>query len=598
MNENKLNALIKDIKDVFPQQDPLVILYGSAVYGKVDSDYDLCVIVHHFTDESIKVLKDIVVNFHINNLLQLDHEVPFENKLLYTYKDVHQVIRFSPFDVISNNFVIREVKKDALFLNSHHIKNRLLFFSLTSDSKVLSGNNQVFNAYKDEAFKTLIKSVYAYTYNYTMTLDEFIEVLCRDCYSGNEGELFLGYKRENPFLVEYLRRRTKAYFSLFQESGEMLQKGGAFCFKDGVIDNFKYCVYNNPCKKPIVDNFPKYHKMLFHDFAENSNPLGPSKELSENIRFFSTYLNVYPDHKNIKINKMLSNFLGTTERNTAACNGSIEAIFAIPQIRDSSRPGIIQPTYWAFEAIMERLSRKVKKIPFKRENNLQFDKNDIETLAKNCSMIYLCNPNNPTSSFISPDVLFEIIKKYPECHFIIDESHILLKHHHLQYSLLQYIDNFTKQENLSLVYCLSKMFAVAALRIGAIVSNSKLIEDFKNWQVPYSLNTLAQAFFPIALQDHEFITTTRDKIHILRNELLSMLSSISWIKTIPSSTNFILCEVMDKMTATELAQRLEEDGFYIRELTSHYPGIPGEWIRISVNNSFLNKKLIEVMKCY
>ena len=59
-----------------------------------------------------------------------------------------------------------------------------------------------------------------------------------------------------------------------------------------------------------------------------------------------------------------------------------------------------------------------------------------------------------------------------------------------------------------------------------------------------------------------------------------------------------MCKVKNRITAVELARKLEKDNMLIRELTTSYPEVNGEYIRISVNKREFNKKLIETIKEY
>ncbi|MCL1972441.1 MAG: aminotransferase class I/II-fold pyridoxal phosphate-dependent enzyme [Endomicrobia bacterium] len=599
----KTEKLILDLKErvikAFETKDPYLVLYGSAVHGKITSDFDICLFLHTYSKEDVQLLKKIIVDFHKDNSLKLEYEVPYENKIIYSFKDILNVIDFSPFDIVGDNIVIKKIEKSQDFLKSLHIKLRLLFFVLTSDSLLILGNNDIFNMYKSLAFKTLVKTIFAYTYNFPITQETFLQYLLKDPYTSRRAEMYIGYKNRLP-LIKYLKSSIKTTFvELYNEKHMLKLRNNAYKFTEDSLEDFKFNMYNKPSNTNIRKNLPSsYKKLQTFDFAENANPLGPSSIMSDSIKFFSKYANIYPDYKNIEINRHLSDFIMSPNKNTVVCNGSMEAIFAIPQLLKTKKAGVIVPTFWAFEFIINKLNIPLKKSFLKIDNNLKYNIQDIDELAKECDLIYICNPNNPTSSFIHPQKLMKIIKKYKDCHFMIDESHILLKNNHMKLSLLNHIKNFSNVKNVTLIYCLSKMFSVAGCRIGAMVSNKNTVKLFKDWQIPYSLNTLAQAFFPLALKDRNFVNSTRTELHDLRKSLIKMLQTIKELRVIPSNTNFILCEIKNGSSAVNLISNLEKEKFYIRELTTHYKDFPGEWIRISVNNTYLNTKLVEAIKCH
>ena len=109
---------------------------------------------------------------------------------------------------------------------------------------------------------------------------------------------------------------------------------------------------------------------------------------------------------------------------------------------------------------------------------------------------------------------------------------------------------------------------------------------------------MSQVIFPICLKDEEFVKNTRGNIHKMVKDLEKELRKFDWLEVKSSITNFIICKIKRGITAVELADKLEKDGIYIRELSNSYAEINGEWIRISVNRKEFNELLIRKLKSY
>ena len=109
---------------------------------------------------------------------------------------------------------------------------------------------------------------------------------------------------------------------------------------------------------------------------------------------------------------------------------------------------------------------------------------------------------------------------------------------------------------------------------------------------------MSQAIFPVCLKDKNFVEKTRKDIHLLVKELEDELNKFDWLEVKPSITNFIICKIKRGITAVDLAEKLQKDGIYIRELSNSYSEINGEWVRISVNRREFNKLLIDKLKSY
>lgn len=581
------------VKKEFEGRDPIVVLYGSSLNSVTAHDFDVVLFLHNYDDEDMKKISEITHDFHVRNGMIIDDEVPYSNKLIYTFFDIERMLIQPPFQVKRNHFFIQPINKNEEFLSSDCMKLRLLQNILCDDTQCILGNGALLDNYRKRAWENLIRIVYSNIRNEYLSEAEFIENLYKNPYGDEEGEFYIGFTRSNMRVSEYLKSKVAELFSALCSKGKLIQKDGRYCCDIAWMYELINQATSNNLNYKLID-FKITSKMLGDDYSENANPLGPPEELCTSIREMSQYINIYPDYKNIDINNKLAKFLHTDLENTVVCNGSLEAIYAIPRFLDASKTSIVVPTYWGYAAGLEAIG-------ITEYNHVQFDKDfefDLDAMKKaaaDSTMMFICNPNNPTSSYLCKSKMLELVRSNPDCHFVIDESHLLLHDYYDAETLSSMIEELG---NVSIVYSLSKLFSVAGFRVGALVANKEVIAKFKKWQVPYSLNTIAQNIFPIALEDDKFVQKTRIEIHELVKELIASLKNISYLRVKDSITNFVLCEVTGKITAVELAAKLEEDGIYIREMTTSYSEINGEWIRISVGTKELNKRLIDKLKSY
>ena len=595
MNQ-RIKELLEDyvsrIKKEFEGKEFITVLYGSAADGTVDSDFDVCTFFHDYTKDDAEKIGKITLDFHKDNNMKIDNEVPFESKTIYSFFDIEKMFLKPPFPIYRNKFYISQIEKNNDFLASYDVKIRLLLFVLTANSIVISGNERTFYDYRERAWETLIRVVYSYIGNEYLSVEQFIKNISVNPLRNEKGKDYLGYREEKKIQHEYLIEKAKFYFEKFYKESKMLRIDNTYKCKEEWIKTLKETAVSNNFEKTL-DALKEYEKMGKEDFSENANPFGPPQKAEEALRMCSKYISVYPDYKNTDVNNDLAEFLKVPTENVAICNGSLEAIYAMPRILDSSRVAIVVPTYWGYEAGLKTIDKECIKI--RLTDDWEFDLNKMNEEAKKSTMMFICNPNNPTSSYIFKKDMYQLVKNNPHCHFVIDESHILLHNDYYEETMNTEVQDL---KNVTLVYSLSKFFSVAGLRVGAVVSNNETIEKFKKWQVPYSLNTVAQVIFPVCLKDKEFIDFTRQNISTLVKELSEDLKQFDWLEVKESKTNFIMCKVKNKITAVELAKKLEKDNMFIRELTTSYPEVNGEYIRISVNKRELNKKLIKTIKDY
>lgn len=329
------------------------------------------------------------------------------------------------------------------------------------------------------------------------------------------------------------------------------------------------------------------------DFLKNTNPFGPSKKAVSELIKSAQKLNDYPDPKNINLNKDIANFFNVPFENVTIVNGSMEAIYSIPQILKPKTAGLIVPTFWGYEDAIKFNHIKLTKSKMGKDLEYSYDK--INELASKSSLLFLCNPNNPTLSYIEKEKISKIIKNNPNCHFVIDETVLIFDYDFNKKTL---IDMVCKVKNLSVICSFSKIFSISGLRVGAVISNKKLIDKIKEWKIIFSTNTMTQSIIPVCLNDKSFIKKSRKDIKELVDNFSKDLASVEWLSCRKGLGNFITCEIKNNKTSADLLKEyLKKKGFLIRSLNS-YSELKGEWIRISINTKENNKKLIKAIKDY
>lgn len=174
--------------------NPDILLYGSTVYGKVSSDLDISFIVKKFDIKDYERIKNLTIEFQKQHEMNLDEEVPYSSKLVYTDSDVEYMLRNTPFKKVNGVYRITPIEKTPEFLSSKEMKYRLLLNILTTRSLTLQGNKEKIDIYKQKAWDLLVKIIISYNGLSEIDLDHFIQLLYKDENTNQAGEMFLGYK--------------------------------------------------------------------------------------------------------------------------------------------------------------------------------------------------------------------------------------------------------------------------------------------------------------------------------------------------------------------------------------------------------------------
>lgn len=186
--------------------DYFLCVYGSYASNNAnpESDLDIFVATKSFSIKDFGKLRDSVIALHVQNNLKLDQEVPYENKLLIPYEDVYDALVLSPFVKEGSKYVVPPVKKDPDFLASRNVRLRLVLNALTTPHKYICGNKAKYTEFKEMAEKAIVQLATGLIGSENADVDEILTALLFGP-DGEEGEMYLGYKKERPWIVEYLR---------------------------------------------------------------------------------------------------------------------------------------------------------------------------------------------------------------------------------------------------------------------------------------------------------------------------------------------------------------------------------------------------------
>lgn len=202
-----INRLCKDYCDMINNRYnriiESIIIYGSNIYNCSSSDLDVCLITSEYNqslrDEIIRMTKE----FHLSNNLRIDEEIPFENKLIYSENEVLNTLEHSPFE-FDGETLIKDIVKTREFLSSIEMKKRLLLNILTTDHLTMGKSTE---EYERKALKIIIETLKKYYSLKDVDVEKILPYFYRNPYTGAEGEMYLGYKKNKVEKDMYLRKK-------------------------------------------------------------------------------------------------------------------------------------------------------------------------------------------------------------------------------------------------------------------------------------------------------------------------------------------------------------------------------------------------------
>lgn len=328
------------------------------------------------------------------------------------------------------------------------------------------------------------------------------------------------------------------------------------------------------------------------DFSANINPLGFSSKIREDIIKNLDRLSHYPDPECKEAKKEISHYFKIDYENIVLGNGSTELIYLIVQTLKLKKVLIPIPTFCEYERALNNNNVSINFFKLKEKQDFLVSMDEIIPQLAGIDLVFLCNPNNPTGTFLPKKEMLTLVKEVQKrkIFLVLDEAFIDL---YEEESLIKEVKNY---DHLIILRSLTKFFGLPGLRIGFAASNSKLIKKLEAQKIPWSVNCLAQIAVREVLRDEKFITKSRSFLLEEKEFFYQELSNIEGWKVYKPSANFIFIKLLGNISSEGLMGQLAKKGILIRDC-SNFRGLEeGKFIRVAVRTRKENIKLLEELK--
>lgn len=324
-----------------------------------------------------------------------------------------------------------------------------------------------------------------------------------------------------------------------------------------------------------------------YKMASNENPLGPSPLALEGIRNNIDNIHIYPDGSSLLLKEALAEKNNIEVGQIIVGNGSDEIIKLLGESFLEEGDTIIMgdPSFSEYDYIGNLMGAKVKKVPLK---DFAFDLELVlDNLDDSVKIIALCNPNNPTGTVIGKEALIDFMDRVPENIIVVlDEAY-------KEYAGKDFYSglNFIKEgrNNVLVLNTFSKIYGLAALRVGYGMGSESLISWILRAKEPFNVNVLAQVGAKAALNDVEHVRASI-KLNEEGKEYLYREFAKRGFKATTSGANFIWVDI--GYDSKKVFEELLKKGIVIR------PGYvfgANNHIRVTIDKKEVNKYFVDML---
>jgi len=326
--------------------------------------------------------------------------------------------------------------------------------------------------------------------------------------------------------------------------------------------------------------------------SANESALGISPRAKKALSRKKLNLSKYPDGKSENLRKEISKVYNCDFNKVICGSGSDEIIQMICQLYLTTSDEVIVPQY---SFLMYRIYAKIigAKIVFAKEKNFKVNVEQIiKKVSKKTKIVFLANPNNPTGTYINKSELLELRKRLnKKILLVLDDAYFEYMQNKDYKSGL---DIFKNKNNVIILRTFSKIYGLAALRVGWGYGSRKIIDALNRIKPPFNVNQTAQTAAREALKDKDFVKRSIKHNLIWANRIKTFLNSLN-IFTNEVSANFFLLDFnKSKFSAKYVLKKLELKGIILRSTKEGY-NIKNK-LRLTISSAKENTKFINVMK--
>ena len=298
------------------------------------------------------------------------------------------------------------------------------------------------------------------------------------------------------------------------------------------------------------------------DFNENTVGASPAVVEFLKQRLSENALAVYPEYSDAK--REIAAFFGVHPEEMLLTNGTDEAIQVLinTYVDDGADVLLLKPSYAMYRFYAEVAGASIRELAYEGDQLAFPVEKFLAAIRPDTRAILIANPNNPTGTAVGPDVVEAALQRAPQAAVLVDEAYF-------EFYGVTVLRLLPKYPNLFVSRTFSKVFGMAALRMGCLFSQRDNVAYLRKAQSPYSVNALAALAARAAIRDTAYVQRYVAEVREARDLLYQAFARLG-VPYIRSEANFVLFRAGNR--ALELRDKLRAAGVLVRDRSYEIPG--------------------------
>lgn len=270
--------------------------------------------------------------------------------------------------------------------------------------------------------------------------------------------------------------------------------------------------------------------------ASNETVFGPLPSVRAAIERATDVINRYPDNGCVQLKAALAKHVGFAPENIAVGCGSVSLCQQLVQITASAGDEVIFG--WRSFELYPPQVQVAGAIPVKVPlTDHTFDLYAmLAAVTDRTRLIFVCNPNNPTSTVVDPDALTRFVEAVPpHVMIVVDEAYVEYVRDGMVPDTLGLVRSHS---NVVAMRTFSKAYGLAGLRVGYAIGHPEVIVALDKVYVPFTATSISQAAAIASLEAADELLARTDAVVAERDRVSAALRAAGFTLP-PSQANFV-----------------------------------------------------------
>lgn len=311
------------------------------------------------------------------------------------------------------------------------------------------------------------------------------------------------------------------------------------------------------------------------DVSENVNSNGLPIALQQLWPTLLTTVAEYPHEQAAPFLQAVATHHQLPTRYIQVSNGAAESLMVLAQFFRGQTVALLEPSFSEYRRTLMQHGCEILSIVTTNVAEYSFSQQAVAQALQRAQALYICNPNNPTGVVQARQWIEQLLQHYPHVYIVVDEAFIDWTDE--QQSVIDLVPHY---QNLIVLRSMTKMYALAGVRLGYVLSQTvpQLRGYFPHWNV----SGIAIALGCECLKQRQFVEQSRQQVAQLRQDMQRCLQQLGCTVT-KSEANFLTFCLPARYDADDFYFTLLQQGIVLRH-TKNYVALNGKWFRIAVKN--------------